>query len=416
MDLLSNFDTELNPARNQSRLWRKCLLLLGPGFITAATVLGPGSITVSSSAGALMQYSVLWVLVIAAVFMSAFTVIAGKIGCLNRDSLLFIVQQQYGRWLAILIGLSVFLITAGFQTGNNIGVGLAFDTAFGGGIALWAGVFLVIALIFIWTSSNFYKLLEKVMMLMVILMIIAFIGNLFRISPDLGTLAAGFVPSPPAIWGLVIAISATSFSIAGAAGQAYMVQGKGWQPQDLRKSNASAVVGIAVLCGLTIIIMITSAAVLAPQGIQVQSALDMAIQLEPLLGPLAKWLFLLGLFAASFSSFVANAVLGGMLLSDGFGWGRTLNDKSVKIFTSLLLAGSTLIAILAEANPIQLIIMAQATTVLGAPLIAIVLLLLGNNKKVLGSRTNGWFTNIIAGLAFLWLLYLSVNQLLTFLQ
>lgn len=413
---MSNFDTELNPARNQSSLWRKCLLLLGPGFITAATVLGPGSITVSSSAGALMQYSVLWVLVIAAVFMSAFTVIAGKIGCLNRDSLLFIVQQQYGRWLAILIGLSVFLITAGFQTGNNIGVGLAFDTAFGGGIVLWAGVFLVIALVFIWTSSNFYKLLEKVMMLMVILMIIAFIGNLFRISPDLGALAAGFVPSLPAIWGLVIAISATSFSIAGAAGQAYMVQGKGWQPQDLRKSNASAVVGIAVLCGLTIIIMITSAAVLAPQGIQVQSALDMAIQLEPLLGPLAKWLFLLGLFAASFSSFVANAVLGGMLLSDGFGWGRTLNDKSVKIFTSLLLAVSTLIAILAEANPIQLIIMAQATTVLGTPLIAIVLLLLGNNKKVLGSRTNGWFTNVIAGLAFLWLLYLSVNQLLTFLQ
>ncbi|WCF09896.1 divalent metal cation transporter [Paenibacillus thiaminolyticus] len=416
MDLLSNFDTELNPARNPSSIWRTCLLLLGPGFITAATVLGPGSITVSSSAGALMEYSVLWVLVIAAVFMSAFTVIAGKIGCLNRDSLLFIVQQQYGRWLAILIGLSVFLITAGFQTGNNIGVGLAFDAAFGGGIALWAGVFLVIALVFIWNSSNFYKLLEKVMMLMVILMIIAFIGNLFRMSPDLGALAAGFVPSPPAIWGLVIAISATSFSIAGAAGQAYMVQGKGWQPLDLRKSNASAVVGIVVLCGLTLIIMITSAAVLAPQGIQVHSALDMAVQLEPLLGPLAKWLFLLGLFAASFSSFVANAVLGGMLLSDGFGWGRTLNDKSVKIFTSLLLAGSTLIAILAEANPIQLIIMAQASTVLGAPLIAIVLLLLGNNKKVLGSRTNGWFTNVTAGLASLWLLYLSVNQLLTFLQ
>ncbi|BFH12590.1 hypothetical protein J6TS7_00060 [Paenibacillus dendritiformis] len=105
-----------------------------------------------------------------------------------------------------------------------------------------------------------------------------------------------------------------------------------------------------------------------------------------------------------------------MLLSDGFGWGRTLNDKSVKIFTSLLLTGSTLIAIWAEANPIQLIIMAQATTVLGVPLIAIVLLLLGNNKKVLGRRMNGWFMNVIAGLAALWLLYLSVNQLLTFFE
>jgi manganese transport protein len=225
-----------------------------------------------------------------------------------------------------------------------------------------------------------------------------------------------YLPSVPKIWALVIAISATTFSIAGAAGQSYMVQGKGWKQQDLRKSNASAIIGIIVLCLLAMIIVIASAAVLAPKGIKVESAIDMAVQLEPLLGPMAKWLFLLGLFAASFSSFVANAVLGGMMLSDGCGWGKTLNDRSVKVLSSILLIGSSLLAILLNSNPIQLIIMAQATTILGAPVIAIVLLMLGNNKKVLGTNTNGWLTNILAVCATAWLIYLSINQFQSFMN
>lgn len=394
--------------------WTRFLAVLGPGFITAAMVLGPGSITVSSKSGALLHYSILWAVLIAVIFMSIYTVMAGKIGVLNNESLLSLVQQQYGRWLAVIIDIAVFLMTGGFQTGNNIGIGLAFNAMFGGGLAVWIGVFLVIALIFIWTSSNFYNLLEKLMMLMVLLMIVAFVGNLFKISPNLGQMAAGFIPSTPKIWGLVTAISATSFSIAGAAGQAYMVQGKGWKARDLGKSNSSAITGIIVLGLLSVIIIITSAAVLAPQGIKVQSAVDMAKQLEPLLGPLSKWLFLLGLFAASFSSFVANAVLGGMMLSDGLGWGKTLNDKSVKALTTVLLLGSSLLAILLHTNPIQLIIVAQATTIIGAPLIAVVLLMLGNSKKVLGHHTNRWITNALGIIAAAWLIYLSINQLQSF--
>jgi Mn2+/Fe2+ NRAMP family transporter len=153
----------------------------------------------------------------------------------------------------------VFLICGGFQTGNNIGVGMAFDAMFGGGIPLWASICLVLALIFIWTSSNFYQMLEKIMVLMVILMIIAFIGNLFVIPLDIGQMAAGFIPSIPENWALVIAVTGTTLSIAGAAGQAYMVQGKGWKTQDLKQSNASAVIGIIMLAGLTAIIIITSA-------------------------------------------------------------------------------------------------------------------------------------------------------------
>jgi len=400
--------------KNVEKKVSRLAFLLGPGVITAATVLGPGSITVSSKSGALMEYSVLWTVVVAAIFMTTFTRMSARIGCLNEDSLLNIVRTKYHQILAILVGLSVFLIAGGFQTGNNIGVGLAMDAMFGGGIILWAPIFTAIALLFIWTSRNFYKVLEKIMLTLVSIMIVSFIANVFMAGPKISQIASGLVPSEPKIWGLVIAISATSFSIAAAAYQSYLVQGKGWTRESLKKAQRDATIGITILCGLAGIIMITSAAVLAPQGIVVNSAVDMAIQLEPLLGPLAKWLFLFGLLAASFSSFVSNAVLGGMFLSDGLGLGKTLNDIWVKIFTTLLLLFSTTLAVTLKQNPIEILVIAQATTIIGGPLVAIVLLILGNNKNVLHEHTNKPVTNVIAILAVIWILYLSYNQLMSF--
>jgi Metal-dependent amidase/aminoacylase/carboxypeptidase len=88
-----------------------------------------------------------------------------------------------------------------------------------------------------------------------------------------------------------------------------------------------------------------------------------------------------------------------------------LNDKWVKIFSSILLVVSTCIAVLFNTNPIQLLIMAQATTCFGYPLVIIMIFLLSNNKKVMREYKNSIITNIILGLAILWVLFLSFRQL-----
>lgn len=400
---------------SESRVIRG-LKVLGPGLIVAATVLGPGSVTVSSRIGALMEYSVLWVMVLSAAFMITYTWMSAKIGCLNSDSLLEIVTKRYGRWLAILMGLAVFLICAGFQTGNVIGVGLALNALVGGGMLAWALAALAMSLLFLWYSRDFYKALERIMTGMVLIMMAAFVFNVFKAAPSPVDIAAGFVPGKPKIWGLVIALSATSFSVAGAAYQAYLVQAKKWGEADLKTASRSSIAGIIVLCTLSATIIITSAAVLAPKGIKVNSAVDMAAQLEPLLGSFAKALFLCGLFAASFSSYVANALVGGQFLSDGIGLGRRVDARWAKIFTTALLVFSTGIGIAFNKNPIEVLILAQATTILGVPLVAVVLILLCNDRNVVGTHTNRAPINILAMLALAWILYLSGNQFLSFLH
>ena len=84
---------------------------LGPGFIIASVVLGPGSITVASRIGSEYGYAFLWVIVQATIFMITYTSMAARFGVVNQQSFLQSIAGNYGRWFALLIGISAFLST-----------------------------------------------------------------------------------------------------------------------------------------------------------------------------------------------------------------------------------------------------------------------------------------------------------------
>lgn len=397
-----------------SNVIKRIISLIGPGLITAAVVMGPGSITASSTAGASMGYSILWSVVAAAIMMAMFSRMGTTIGIVSEQSLLQTVSSKYGRIVAGIMGIGGFFITTGFQTGNNIGVGLAFEAMFGASLGVWAAIFTVIALFFLWRSSDIYKVLEKVMTFLVFVMIITLFGNLFFIKPDVGGMLKGFIPSKPENFGLVVSISATTFSVAAAAFQAYSARSKGWTKHDLKEGMKSSNAGTVILALISIVVMTTAATVLKPAGIKVNSALDMAIQLEPLLGSAAKWMFLFGFWASAFSSFIVNAMIGGTLLADGLGLGDSMGSKWSKIFASFVMILGTVAAIIFGKNPVQLLILAQGTTIFAVPLIAIVMVLLSNDSKLMKEYKNKALTNVISIIAIVWLIYLSYNQLMRF--
>ncbi|MBN2450589.1 MAG: Nramp family divalent metal transporter [Lentisphaeria bacterium] len=388
---------------------------LGPGLITAAVVLGPGSITVSSKCGALMGFSALWAVVVASVLMVTYTQMGARIGMASGESLVAAAGQVLGRWAALLLGICAFLIATGFQTGNNVGVGVAMNALLGGAPGLWAAVFTVVALVVLWTTSSLYRALERLMVILVGMMILCFAADLFLVRPPLGAVARGLVPSLPEVPALVVALSATTFSVAAAAFQAYLVQSKGWNREDLQRGMRDVVVGICVLGGISCVIMVTSATVLRPHGIRVDSAADMARQLEPLLGAAARWLFLLGLWAAAFSSFIVNAMVGGTLLADACGLGGGLNDRWPKVLASAVMVFGTAVALVFGSNPIQLLVMAQATTIVGVPFIAFVMLVLANRRERMGNELrNRLAANIVGGIGLAWLVVLSGRQISLF--
>lgn len=93
---------------------------LGPSLITAAVVVGPGTITVASKLGAGLGYAMLWVILVSVAFMWLFTTMAARVAILNADSLLSVAARLYGRPLAMLVGGLAFVVTTAFQLSNYL--------------------------------------------------------------------------------------------------------------------------------------------------------------------------------------------------------------------------------------------------------------------------------------------------------
>ena len=394
---------------------------LGPGFIIAALVLGPGSITVASRIGSEYGYAFLWVIVIATVFMITYTSMGARFGVLNSKSILQSIADNYGRWFAILIGISAFLSTSSFQFGNNLGIGIGMEGITGINERVWPIVFTSLGIIFIFWAENLYKLLERVMMFMVLVMILAFFLNLILTKPEIAPLAKGFVPSKFSANSLsvVAALMATSFSLAAALYQSYLAQDKGWKRENLKSSLKDTYIGILLLALISATVLITSAAALHPRGILVNSAADMALQMEALFGGYAKVIFSVGLCAAAFSSMMVNSVIGGGLLADGLGLGRSMNNRTTKIFIIAILLIGMLVAVFFRGNVIYALIMAQASSMLAVPLIAIGLFLIMNNKKVMGNQRNNLLQNIIAVTGFIvisLMVYFMYQNMVTYIR
>lgn len=397
---------------------KKIFKSIGPGFIIASVVLGPGSITVASRIGSQNGYAFLWVIVIAAISMAVYTSMGARFGVLHEKSILQSITETYGRWFAVLIGISAFMAASSFQFGNNLGIGIGMKGITGIDERVWPLIFTPLGLILIFWVKNLYKVIEKIMMVMVMIMIIAFVFNLALTKPDPVSIGKSFVPLSVSIqhFDVIAALVATTFVLHCAIYQSYLVQDKKWKLGNLKNSIKDTYMGIFMLSLISALVILTSAAALHPKGIEVNSAADMALQLEALFGSYAKIIFSVGLCAAAFSSLMVNSIMGGGLLADGLGLGRSMNEKMPKIFISIILLLGMVIAVFFRGNVIYALIMAQASSIFAVPLIAVGLFLMLNNKKVMGKHRNNKTQNTIAIFGFILIsimVYYMYHKLIT---
>lgn len=367
---------------------------LGPGIITAALVFGPGSLTITSKLGANFGFSLLWVVIIATILMMTFTGMGARIGITTDRSLLKVFEQKWGKWSSVFAGVGIFMVTASFQAGNAIGAGIAFAETFNTSSAPWI-IFISLAAISLLFHKSFYKILEKVMIGMVSIMLISFLFTLLLSNPDLTQVISGLTPSvPDGSLLLVIALVASSFSIAGAFYQSYLVQEKGWEKHEVNGVVKESFTGIFILGLISAMILMSAGAILNPQGLGVNAAADMGRALEPLYGQWATSIFMIGLFGASFSSLIGNATIGGTLFADALSLGSNLKRNPVRVMIMLIILIGAIIAITFGRLPLELIIIAQGITIFIVPFIGLAILLIANNKAIMGDQVNGTLSKV----------------------
>ena len=497
---MSSHDTgSSSPADSQGAFSPKWFQRLGPALITACVVIGPGSIMTSSNVGAKQGYSMAWVVVCSVIFMLVYMTMGARLGVATGKSASAVITERVGRWLAIAIGLSVFFISAAFQFGNNLGVHYALSNYIESDYLIV--VFNALAIGFLLFFKNMYRVLEKMMMVFVGIMLIAFALNLGFSGPRLGELFTGFVPTSGAFGDLsVLGLIGTTFVTTAAFYQSYLVRQKGWGPADLNSGMVDVRVGATIMALITLMLMFTPATMFHPdyqhqlvvsfpgeghpflnaasqkepgfsptavvsgdvrvlalnlpiasdEYAELQRRLqskfhvvpksqidesnndlpsdrqatfdkrgftdltEVGFALKPLFGGFGPPLFFLGVFAAAYSSFLVNSMIGGFMLSDGLGIGDSPDGPWPKRFTILvLLVGMSIglytIIILEGVKPVELIVAAQAVTVLASPLVAGSLLWLTSNKKVMGEHVNGPILITLGLIGFLLLIAMSIN-------
>lgn len=376
---------------------------IGPGALTAAAFIGPGTVTTATVAGATYGYGLAWALIFATVAAIILQEMAARLGVAGRLGLGEAITGAAGgpalKWAAAaLIVAALFIGNAAYEGGNIAGAVLGLQAAFpeiasraqyAGAIALLAGGVLLF---------GGYRIIERFLIGAVLLMTAAFAAALVMIGPDWGALAAGAsTPSiPPGALPLAIGLIGTTIVPYNLFLHAAAARKKWPDASGLSEARLDARLSIGLGGVVSILVLSTAAASLFAEGLKVENAADMARQLEPAFGAGATYLLAAGLFAAGLSSAITAPLATGFAVCELFGF---RNDPKAPVFRTV--AGAVLLigagVAVAGARPIEIILFAQFANGLLLPIIAGFLLFAVNNKKLLGGYANGALANIAGG-------------------
>ncbi len=394
----------LNPTRNPSLRGTDSDALmkmtLGPGVMVAAAFVGPGTVTTASVAGASSGISLLWAVAISVLATIVLQELSIR-SALSTDQDLAPLIRQFGDdrgWavpVAILILCSVGLGNAVYQSGNLVGAALGLSGAtpisFIAAV-LAAGTFAAVLIVI-----DRYRLLERIMLILVGLMTGVLIGLAVACLPELMAAHRQVLDTAQNLdVTLVLALIGTTVVPYNLFLHATAVRRR-WSgmalTDALRQARRESVFAISMGGVVTAAIMIVATVVIAGDTSRpALEALQMGIdQRFPGAG---RWAIGMGLFAAGLTSAIAAPVAAGWAVCGVMGWDSSSGSKAFKGVALAVLAVGLSFA-LVSARPVALIVLAQATNAVLLPFVALVLLAIVNSPLIPGDYRNGPQQNLM---------------------
>lgn len=393
---------------------------MGPGLLVAAAFIGPGTVTTASVAGASTGFALLWALVFSIFATLVLQEMAARLGIVARQGLGEALRGAFdaplGRWAMVaLVFVAIGFGTAAFQTGNVSGAALGLEAVTGLSARIWAVLVGVAAVALL--ASGIYRVIERVLMGLVGVMSVVFVATAIAVRPDLGSVVAGLVPGIPS--GALL----TTIGLVGTTVVTYnfflhaaSVQDRWGAERDTGKALSEArfdTVASILLGGIiTFAILVTAAAAFFGTGTEIESAGQMAEQLEPVLGAYARWFFALGIFAAGMTSSVTAPLAAAYAITGALGWERDLKSTRFRAVWATVIGIGTVLAALGT-SPVRAILLAQAANGILLPVVAAFLLIVMNREGLLGRHRNGRVGNALGAVVLLLSGFLGIWTLLS---
>lgn len=378
---------------------------IGPGPLVAAAFIGPGTVTVCTLAGVSYGYTLLWALALSVVATLVLQEMAARLGVVSQKGLAELLRSELQHpvlrvFVIVLVMGAILIGNTAYEAGNISGGVLGMESLFGkhlivvGDFEINTYVLIIGLVAFLSLYIGSYKIIERFLIFLVVLMSLAFLSTAVLTKPDLTQIISGlFKPTIQKKSLLtVIALIGTTVVPYNLFLHASLAKTK-WRSADGVKL-ARRDTFIAVIIGGVVSMSIIIAAAELPIN-DVSDASDLAASLEPLFGVHAKFMLAIGLFAAGITSAITAPLAAAYVASGCLGWSSDLKSKSFRLVWMVVLGVGVLFSTLGF-KPIAIIKFAQVANGLLLPVIALLLLWLMNNSKILTQYTNTKFQNGIA--------------------
>ncbi len=395
------------------RRWR-----FGPGLLVTAAFIGPGTVTTASRAGAEFGFALLWAIMFAVIATLVLQEMAARLGLVTRlglaEAMRKSIQPPWLRQTALVLVLTAIVFgNTAYQTGNLLGAGMGIEVITGissgvGATALGLTVAVILAI-----GGDSKKLLPALIGI-VLAMSVAFLVTAFLTKPDVGQIGSGLVKVqlPEKSLLTVLALIGTTVVPYNLFLHASTVQQR-WSASDdlglsIREARMDTAFAITLGGLVTMAIVATAAAAFFQSGTKLESAGDLAMQLEPVFGPAGKWQFAFGLAAAGITSAITAPLAAGYAAAGTFPHASAKTAKATAVIVALI---GTLLVLIFGKSPQATIVTAQAANGLLLPVVAVFLLLVMNRKSLLGRHCNNRAWNVAGGFVVLVACVLGVKSL-----
>jgi Mn2+/Fe2+ NRAMP family transporter len=279
------------------------------------------------------------------------------------------------------------------------GVGIAVKLVTGIGFQWWILPIGLVIWVILWTCG--FGLIEYGIGLLG-LVTLSFVVAAWKLGPDPHDLATSLIPSLPRHDGVRYAFIAVS--IVGATVSPYLLNfyssgtvEERVTEKEIWVNRVTAYLGTGFGTVVSMGILVTSAMVLGPRHIQVDSYEQAALMFVPVFGRWAMALFAVSLGIGCFGAAMEISLNGGYITAQVFGWswGANRPRASAARFTAaftIVLVAALGISVLGF-DPLRLTMLSVALTVVVMPLMVLPFLVLMNDEKFVKSHTNGAIGN-----------------------
>jgi NRAMP (natural resistance-associated macrophage protein)-like metal ion transporter len=395
--------------------------LIGPGIITSNVDNDAGGITTYSLAGSEFGLTLLWTLIPITLALIIIQEMCARMGVVSGKGLSDLIRERFGAKVTFYLMIALFFTNLGNTISEFAGVAASLEIF---GVSKYLSV--PVSAFFVWwlVVKGSYKSVEKVF-LVACVFYISYIISGFMLRPDWAVIKTEFF-TPTLHFDpnfLTMAVGVVGTTIAPWM-QFYLqssVVDKGLKAEDYQYARMDVIFGSIIVNVVAFFIIMLCAVTIFQSGIKIETAKDAALALAPLAGKYCTWLFAFGLLNASLFAASILPLSTAYTICEAFGWESSVNRKFGEapqfygLYSLMIFLGMGII-LFPDIPLISIMFYSQVINGALLPFVLIFMLILVNDRRIMGNYVNGWILNLISFLTIIVLIFLSGAMVYTSLR